>query len=78
MVWNLIVPALGILIFIPVLVASFGIDFAGLGIVGLAAPASAAPAIVVVWMVIGAVVFFYLNARSPASIKETANTFIEA
>ena len=77
-VWNLIVPALGILIFIPVLVASFGIDFAGLGIVGLAAPASAAPAIVVVWMVIGAVVFFYLNARSPASIKETANTFIEA
>jgi len=76
--WNLIVPVLGILIFIPVLVASFGIDFGGLGIVGLTAPASYAPAIVVVWMIIGVVVFAYLNSRSPASIKETANTFIEA
>lgn len=76
--WNLVVPALGILIFIPVLVASFGVDFGGLGIVGLAAPASAAPAVVVVWMIIGAGVFFYLSSRAPASIKETANTFIEA
>lgn len=76
--WNLIVPALGILIFIPVLVASFGVDFGGLGIVGLTPPASAAPAVVVAWMIIGAGVFVYLRSRAPASIKETANTFIEA
>ena len=38
-------PVVGTLIFIPVLVASFGIDFGGLGIVGLTPPASAAPAI---------------------------------
>jgi len=30
-----VIPVLGILIFIPVLIAVFGIDFGGLGIVGL-------------------------------------------
>jgi len=68
----------GTLIFIPVLVASFGIDFGGLGIVGLTPPASYAPAIVAVWMVLGVVLYFYLAARSPAAIRETATTFIEA
>jgi amino acid transporter len=77
-VWNLIVPVVGTLIFIPVLVASFGIDFGGLGIVGLTPPASYAPAIVGVWMVLGVVLYFYLAARSPAAIRETATTFIEA
>src|SRR5690348_10267933 len=77
-VWNLIVPVVGTLIFIPVLVASFGIDFGGLGIVPLAPPASYAPAVVAVWMVIGVIAFFVLNSRSPAAIQETATTFIEA
>ncbi|HET7338267.1 MAG TPA: APC family permease [Candidatus Dormibacteraeota bacterium] len=77
-VWNLIVPVVGTLIFIPVLVASFGIDFGGLGIVGLTPPASAAPAVVGVWMLIGVVLYFYLASRSPAAIRETATTFIEA
>ena len=76
-VWNLMMPVAGILIFIPVLLASFGVDFAGLGIVGLAPPASAAPAVVVVWMLIGALLYFYLLSRSPASITETATTFVE-
>jgi amino acid transporter len=76
--WNVIVPVLGILIFIPVLVAAFGIDFGGLGISPLTAPANAAPWIVIAWLLIGVIVYFYLNARSPASIKETAATFIEA
>ncbi|TMF38727.1 MAG: APC family permease [Chloroflexi bacterium] len=77
-VWNVIVPVLGIIIFIPVLIASFGIDFFGLGIVGLAPPASYAPWIVLVWLIIGVVLYMYLSARSPAAIKETATTFIEA
>jgi len=77
-VWNLIVPVVGILIFIPVLVASFGIDFGGLGLVGLTPPASYAPAVVLVWMLIGVVIYFYLASRSPAAIKETATTFVEA
>ena len=76
-VWNLIVPIAGILIFIPVLVASFGIDFANLGIVGLEPPASAAPVVVLAWMVIGVLLYVYLSSRSPDSIMKSATTFIE-
>ena len=77
-IWNVVVPVLGIIIFIPVLLASFGINFFGLGIVGLVAPASYAPWVVLVWLVIGAGLYFYLSARSPAAIRETATTFVEA
>ena len=76
--WNLIIPGLGILIFIPVLIASFGIDFAGLGIGALTSPANVAPWVVIGWLVLGAILYFYLASRSPAAIKETATTFIEA
>ncbi len=74
---NVVIPALGILIFIPVLIAAFGIDFGGLGIASLTAPANAAPWIVLAWLAIGVVVYFYLNSRSPGRIQETAATFIE-
>src|SRR5216684_5609438 len=74
---NVVIPALGILIFIPVLIAAFGIDFGGLGIASLTAPANAAPWIVLAWLAIGAVVYFYVNSRSPGRIQETAATFIE-
>ncbi len=77
-IWNVVVPVLGIVIFIPVLLASFGINFFGLGIVGLVAPASYAPWVVLAWLVLGAVLYFYLSARSPAAIRETATTFVEA
>src|SRR5256714_634463 len=77
-IWNVVVPVLGIVIFIPVLLASFGINFFGLGIVGLVAPASYAPWVVLAWLVLGVVMYAYLSARSPAAIRETATTFIEA
>jgi len=76
--WNVIVPVVGILIFLPVLVAAFGIDFAGLGIAALSPPANAAPWVVIVWLLIGVIVYLFLNARSPASIQQTADTFVEA
>jgi len=76
--WNLIVPVLGILIFIPVLIAAFGIDFGGLGITSLTAPANAAPWVVLAWLVLGAILYVYLSMRSPAAIQETATTFVEA
>jgi amino acid transporter len=76
--WNLIVPVLGILIFIPVLIAAFGVDFGGLGITALTAPANAAPWVVVAWLVLGAVLYGYLAMRAPEKIKDTATTFIEA
>src|SRR5439155_1383236 len=56
-IWNVVVPIVGVLIFIPVLLAAFGIDFGGLGIAPLTAPANAAPWVVVAWIVLGVVVF---------------------
>jgi amino acid transporter len=76
-IWNFIVPIVGTVIFIPVLLAAFGIEFLGLGITPLSAPANAAPWIVLVWLVLGAIVFGYLTSRSPGRIQETATTFLE-
>ncbi|HEX3507797.1 MAG TPA: APC family permease [Candidatus Dormibacteraeota bacterium] len=76
-IWNFIVPIVGTLIFIPVLLAAFGIDFAGLGISALTAPANAAPWVVLAWLVLGAILFAYLSTSSPGRIQETATTFIE-
>src|SRR6202162_4671776 len=78
LILNFVVPILGTLIFIPVLLAAFGIDFGGLGITALTAPANAAPWVVVAWLVFGAVVFVLLQVRSPEKIQETATTFIES
>jgi amino acid transporter len=74
---NVVVPILGILIFIPVLVAAFGIDFGGLGISALTSPANAAPWVVMAWLVFGAVVFVLLSMRSRGRIQELTRTFIE-
>jgi len=74
---NVVVPILGTLIFIPVLLAAFGIDFGGLGITALTAPANAAPWIVLAWLVFGVVVFVFYSVRAPGRIEETARTFIE-
>lgn len=76
-IWNFVVPIVGTVIFIPVLLAAFGIEFLGLGITPLSAPANAAPWIVLVWLVLGAIVFGYLTSRSPGRIQETATTFLE-
>jgi amino acid transporter len=77
-VLNVAVPIVGILIFIPVLLAAFGIDFGGLGIAGLTAPANAAPWVVIAWLVFGIVVFALYAVRSPGKIEETAKLFIES
>ncbi len=76
-IWNVAVPIVGTLIFIPVLLAAFGIDFGGLGITALTAPANAAPWIVLAWLVLGGLVFAFLSVRAPGRIQETATTFIE-
>jgi hypothetical protein len=40
-------------------------------------PANAAPWIVLVWLVLGAVVLTFLSLRAPGRIQEMAKTFIE-
>jgi len=77
-IWNVVVPILGTLIFIPVLLAAFGIDFGGLGIVPLGPPANAAPWVVLSWLVFGAVVLVLLRSRAPGRIEDMAKTFLES
>jgi amino acid transporter len=74
---NLVVPVLGVLVFLPALLAALGIDFAGLGITPLAAPANAAPVIIAVWLVLGVAALVYFRMRAPGRVQETAALFVE-
>jgi amino acid transporter len=74
---NLVVPVLGVVVFLPALLASLGIDFAGLGITPLGPPANAAPVIVAVWVVLGVAALVYFRLRAPERIQETGALFVE-
>ena len=75
--WNLVVPVLGILIFLPALLAALGIDFAGLGIAALTPPSNVAPLIIGAWMLIGLGLLVYFRARRPDRIEKTAHLFLQ-
>ena len=74
---NLIVPVVGSIIFLPALVASFGIDFLGLGITPLTPPINLAPYIILVWMLIGIGTLVYFQRRDPTRIAETGRIFLD-
>ena len=74
---NGVVPVVGSLIFLPALVASFGIDFAGLGIVPLSPPSNLAPPIIGVWMLIGVGLLAYFLMRHPERVAETGRVFLD-
>jgi amino acid transporter len=74
---NLVVPVLGVLIFLPALLAALGIDFAGLGIATLTAPSNAAPVVVAVWLVLGVAALVSFRLRAPERVQETAALFVE-
>lgn len=74
---HLLVPAISALAFLSVLVASFGIDFAGLGIQPLTYPTSLAPWICVVWMILGLIRLVSLRIMDPTSIHEMGSIFAE-
>jgi amino acid transporter len=76
-IWNVAVPIVGVLIFVPVLLAAFGIDFGGLGIAALTAPANAAPWVVMAWLVLGVIVFMIYRVSAPGRVEETAKLFVE-
>ncbi len=73
---HFVIPIVGTLIFIPVLVASAGIDFAGLGITGLTYPANLAIPIILVWMLIGLGILVYFRMRAPERIDQTAELYL--
>ena len=77
MLLHLLVPGVGALALIPVLLAAFGIDFAGLGITGLTYPADLAPLICLAWMVLGIVLLCYFMIRDRSRITETRRVFTE-
>ncbi len=74
---NGIVPVVGSVIFLPALVAAFGIDFGGLGISALTPPANLAPLIIGIWMVIGVALLIYFLTRRPERIEETGRVFLD-
>jgi amino acid transporter len=74
---HLIVPLVGALALVPVLLAAFGIDFAHLGITGLAYPANLAPLICLAWMVLGLGLLGYFMIRDRSRIAETRRVFTE-
>ena len=74
---HLVIPLVGALALIPVLLAAFGIDFAGLGITSLTYPADLAPLICLAWMVLGLIVLGYFTIRDRSRIAETRRVFTE-
>jgi len=74
---NGLVPVVGTLIFLPALVAAFGIDFLNLGITSLVPPANLAPIIIGIWMVAGIALLIYFAVKAPARITDTGHVFVE-
>ena len=77
LVLHLLVPLSASAVFVPVLLAAFGVDFAGLGIEPLAAPASYAPYVVYGWMALGVAVLICFMVRHRDRIAATRLVFDE-
>ena len=74
---HLLVPLAASVLFVPVLLAAFGVDFAGLGIQPLASPANYAPYVIVVWLVLGVIVLGYFALTDRKRIADTRLVFDE-
>ncbi len=72
-----LIPLAVFVLFIPVLLAAFGVDFAGLGITSLAPPANEAPYIIYGWMALGICVLIYFLATDRSRIARTGLVFEE-
>jgi amino acid transporter len=64
-------------LFIPVLLAAFGVNFAGLGITSLAPPANEAPYVIYGWLALGILVLIYFLATDRSRIARTGLVFEE-
>lgn len=71
-----LVPLVGTAVFVPVLIASLGINFAGLGIAPLAGDARFTPWIVLAWIVLGVIVYTRLRHRKREALGQLDRVFI--
>jgi amino acid transporter/GAF domain-containing protein len=71
-----VLPLAGVAFFVPVLIASLGINFAGLGIAPLHGPARYTPWIALVWIASGIVVYAWLLRERPETVDQLDRVFI--
>jgi amino acid transporter len=74
---HVLVPVLVTVIFVPVEIAAFGIDFAGLGIAPLPGTAQAGVWVAVGWMLIGAFYLTYLNRTRDRRVRMLGRVFVD-
>jgi amino acid transporter/GAF domain-containing protein len=71
-----VLPVAGVAFFVPVLIASLGIDFAGLGIAPLHGDAHYAPWIALAWVATGIVVYAWVQRERPETVEQLDRVFI--
>jgi amino acid transporter len=72
-----LIPLATFVLFIPVLLAALGVNFAGLGITPLASPANDAPFVIYGWLLLGIGVLIYFLATDRSRIARTGLVFEE-
>jgi amino acid transporter len=70
-------PVLGALFLVPVLIASFGVNFLGLGIPPLSGASRWTPWIALGWLVLGVAGYFFLKRRHPDALEQLDRIFID-
>jgi amino acid transporter len=70
-------PVLGALFLVPVLIASFGVDFWGLGIPALSGAARFAPWIAGIWVVLGIAAYFRFKTSRPETLDQLDRIFVD-
>lgn len=76
-VLHLAVPLLGMLFMVPVLIASFGINFGNLGIAPLAGSLRWAPLTAGIWLLLGVVLLIGVHRRDPARLASMRELFVD-
>lgn len=70
-------PVLGVLAFIPAIIATLGISFLGIELQPLSYPISLAPIVVVVWVLLGVAILVGLATQAPDRLARTGEVFEE-
>jgi amino acid transporter len=74
---HVLIPLLGVLFMVPVLIASFGINFGNLGIAPLAGSLRWAPLTSGIWLLLGIAALLGLRSRDPARLARMGDLFAD-